>query len=272
MLARVTAIVTLLGLPTDVNSSHCRGPSRAPAAIRATLGSGASNLFSESGVDLAGPGLVEDGGDVAITESRADLDLIAEAAAAIFRGGAGLFLGGDHFVTWPVLEGLRRSGRAAPHLVHIDAHPDIYPDFEGNPHSHASPMARIMENGLAASLTQIGVRTVNDIQQAQIITYQVRAFSARRLTEAMLNLPSGPTYLSIDMDGLDPAYAPGVSHHEPGGLTVRELLDLIDALPGPLIGGDIVELNPDRDVNMMTAAVAAKLVKEVAARMIGDAG
>ena len=64
----------------------------------------------------------------------------------------------------------------------------------------------------------------------------------------MASLHSGPTYLSIDLDGLDPAFAPGVSHHEPGGLSVRELLELIEVLPGPLVGADIVELNPDRDL------------------------
>jgi agmatinase len=270
MVARVTAKVTLLGLPTDVNSSHLRGPAGAPAAIRVALGSGASNLVSESGVDLASPGLLDDAGDAPLVEGPADLDIIADAAAAIFRSGAGLFLGGDHFVTWPVLEGLKRAGRPAPHIVHIDAHPDLYPDFDGNPHSHASPFARIMENGLAASLTQVGLRTANDVQQAQIEKYGVRAFGARRFALALRYLPLGPTYLSIDLDGLDPAYAPGVSHHEPGGLSVRELLDLIDALPGPLIGADVVELNPDRDINFMTAAVAAKLVRELAGRMVRD--
>ena len=268
----MAAIVTLLGIPTDVNSSYLRGPAKAPASIRAHLGSGVSNLFAEDGTDLGSPGLFADAGDIALSETPADLETIAEAAAAIFRGGAGLYLGGDHFVTWPLLEGLRRAGRAPPHIVHVDAHPDLYPDFEGNPHSHASPFARIMERGLAASLTQIGIRTANEVQQAQIALHGVRAFPPRRFAEALAALPSGPTYLSIDLDGLDPAFAPGVSHHEPGGLSVRELLDLIEALPGPLTGADIVELNPDRDLNGMTAAVAAKLVKEVAARLIRDSG
>jgi agmatinase len=266
------AKVTLLGVPSDVNSSFLRGPARAPAAIRAHLASGVSNLFAEDGTDLSAPGLFADAGNVAIAETPADLDAIADAAGAIFRQGAGLFLGGDHFVSWPLLEGLRRAGRAPPHIVHVDAHPDLYPDFEGNEHSHASPFARIMERRLAASLTQIGVRTVNDVQQAQIAHYGVRTFAPRRFAEALAALPAGPTYLSIDLDGLDPAFAPGVSHHEPGGLSTRELLELIDALPGPLIGADIVELNPDRDINAMTAALAAKLVKELAARMVRDSG
>lgn len=266
----MAAIVSLLGLPTDVNSSHLRGPSRAPAAIRAQLTSDSSNSFAENGWDIADAKVLHDAGDLALTETRDDLERIAEAAAAIFREGAGIFLGGDHFVSWPVLEGLRRAGRPTPHLVHIDAHPDLYPDFGGNPHSHASPMARIMERELAASLTQIGVRTITAVQRTQIERYGVRAFAPRRFAEALDALPRGPTYLSIDIDGLDPAYAPGVSHHEPGGLTVREVLEIIDRLPGPLIGADVVELNPDRDLNDMTAVVGAKLVKELVGRIAAE--
>lgn len=265
------AAVALLGLPTDVNSSFLRGPARAPDAIRAQLFSHASNLATEGGVDLGDSAVLRDHGDLALTETTADLDLIADGVSAVLaNGGAGLFLGGDHFVTWPVLEGFRRAGLAPPNIVHIDAHPDLYPDFEGNPHSHASPFARIFENGLAKSLTQVGIRTANAVQRGQIARYGVAAFSARQMTEALAALPVGPTYLSIDLDGLDPAYAPGVSHHEPGGLSVREVLDLIDALPGPLIGADVVELNPARDLHDITATVAAKLVKEITGRMVRD--
>jgi len=71
----------------------------------------------------------------------------------------------------------------------------------------------------------------------------------------------GPIYVSIDLDGLDPACAPGVSHPEPGGLGARQVLDLLDAQEAPIVGADIVELNPDRDLNGMTAVLAAKLVK-----------
>ena len=268
-----SAAVALLGLPTDVNSSFLRGPAKGPAAIRAALASDHANLATEAGLDLGDPAILRDAGDLALTETPADLDRIADGVAATIAGGsAGLFLGGDHFVTWPILEGLRRAGLPPPHIVHVDAHPDLYPDFEGNPHSHASPFARILENGLAVNLTQVGIRTANAVQRAQIARYGVAAFTARQVREALGRLPSGPTYVSIDLDGLDPAYAPGVSHHEPGGLSVREVLDLIDALPGQLIGADIVELNPDRDINGMTATVAAKLAKELCGRMIADRG
>jgi len=82
---------------------------------------------------------------------------------------------------------------------------------------------------------------------------------------------SGKVYLSIDLDGLDPAYAPGVSHLEPGGLSTREVLRLVQELGGSLVGADVVEYNPDRDAGGLTAAVAAKIVKEIAGRMLAEA-
>lgn len=264
------AAVTLLGLPTDINSSHRRGPAKGPAAARAQLNCDAYGLTAECGVDLADPAVFRDAGDLALTESPADLDLIADGVARIMRHGAGLFVGGDHFVTWPILEGLRRTGRPPPQILHIDAHPDLYPTFDDNPRSHASPFARILENGLCAGLTQVGIRATNTIHHGQSARYGVKVFSARQVARALADLPAGPVYISIDLDGLDPAFAPGVSHQEPGGLTVREVLNLIDQVPGPVIGADIVELNPDCDLGQMTANLAAKLIKELAGRMAGD--
>ena len=76
-------------------------------------------------------------------------------------------------------------------------------------------------------------------------------------------IPEAPLYISIDLDALDPAFAPGVSHHEPGGLSVRDILAVLHRVPGPIVGADVVEYNPTRDINGMTATVAAKLVKEL---------
>jgi arginase len=78
----------------------------------------------------------------------------------------------------------------------------------------------------------------------------------------------GPVYISFDMDALDPAFAPGVSHHEPGGMSTREALAHLDAITGKIAGADIVELNPQRDHSMITATVAAKLLKEILGKMI----
>lgn len=266
----MSSAVKLIGLPTDRNSSHLRGPAKAPAAIRALLMSGMSNLCAQNGIDLENPDIFVDEGDIDLCEDTGDFAKIVEASRQAFERGAAVFLGGDHFVTWPILEGLVSARTPPPHLVHIDAHPDLYPDFEGNLQSHASPMARLSENGRLRSLTQIGIRTVNAVQQKQIDRYGVTVIAPSELANLADLLPTGPTYITIDLDGLDPAFAPGVSHHEPGGLSVREVLDIIKKLPGPIIGADIVELNPVRDINHMTAAVAVKLLKELVARIYGD--
>jgi arginase family enzyme len=78
-------------------------------------------------------------------------------------------------------------------------------------------------------------------------------------------IPESPLYISIDLDALDPAFAPGVSHHEPGGLSVRDVISVLHRVPPPIVGADVVEFNPSRDLNGMTAVVAAKFVKELAA-------
>jgi arginase len=82
---------------------------------------------------------------------------------------------------------------------------------------------------------------------------------------------TGPVYVSLDVDALDPAFAPGVSHREPGGFSVRTVLDLLHNLDGPIVGGDVVEYNPTQDVNGRTAPVCAKLVRELAGQMVATA-
>jgi arginase len=264
----MSEVITLLGVPTDRNSSYLRGAAKAPVAVRALMHAGMSNLTAENGVTLEDPSVFRDAGDLPLREEPGDFERIATAAADVFAGGRAVFLGGDHSISWPLLEGLRRAGVPAPHLLHLDAHPDIYPDFQGNPTSHASPMARILENGLVRSLTQFGIRTMNDVQQAEVVRHGVTVVPAGAQSHGAL--PQGGTYVSIDLDVLDPAFAPGVSHHEPGGLTVREVLGIIAKIPGPIVGCDIVEFNPDRDESGRTAAVALKLIKELAARMIAE--
>ena len=120
-----------------------------------------------------------------------------------------------------------------------------------------------MEAKLARRLVQVGIRTPNKHQREQAERFGVEMVQMADFDPARVPVLDGPLYVSIDLDGLDPAFAPGVSHHEPGGLSVRDLLRVLHAQRGPLVGADVVELNPDRDVNGMTAMVAAKLVKEL---------
>jgi arginase family enzyme len=152
-------------------------------------------------------------------------------------------------------------------ILHIDAHPDLYEEFAGDRLSHACPFARIMEERLARRLVQVGIRTMNDQQQRQVERFGVEVIDMSAWVGGHRPSLEGEVYLSIDLDGIDPAFAPGVSHREPGGLTVRDVLTLIQQTGGTLVGADVVEYNPKQDSSGVTATVAAKLVKEVAGRL-----
>ena len=175
-----------------------------------------------------------------------------------------LILGGDHSITYPVLRAFR--GRAEPvSVLHLDAHPDLYDELDGDRFSHACPFARIMDEKLAGRLMQAGIRTLNGHQRSQAAKFGVEILGAE-LWRDVLPLVArlrGPLYLSIDLDVLEPMLAPGVSHPEPGGLTVRDVLEVLAAIRVPLVGADIVEYNPTKDVRDFTARVAAKFVKEL---------
>lgn len=257
--------VRLIGLPTDSHSSFLRGASAAPAAIRAALASEHGNAATESGLELGADILVEDMGDLDLKEDAGDPERIASAIREAAEAGAvPISLGGDHMVTGPIVSGLA-AFHGPLNILHFDAHPDLYDSFEGDPLSHASPFARIMERGHARRLVQFGIRTMNAHCRAQAARFQVEAIEMRDFAPEAVPIPEPPLYISIDMDGFDPAFAPGVSHHEPGGPSVREVLRVLHRVPGPIVGADIVELNPSRDINNVTATLAAKLVKELAA-------
>ncbi len=265
--------ITLLGIPHDCNSSFLAGAAKAPEEVRVALVSDSANMFCESGHDLADPELFRSVGDVPLAhlEGQVAYDAIHKAVGEHLTGGGQVIgIGGDHSVTYPMaMAHAEHLGRLS--ILHFDAHPDLYDNFAGNRFSHASPFARLMESGRIDRLVQIGIRTLNDHQREQAARYGVEQHEMRDLSGIGQIAFSGPVYVSVDLDALDPAYAPGVSHHEPGGMSVRRIIDCIHQIGGKVIGGDIVEYNPVRDINGMTARVAAKLVKELAGRMIDDA-
>jgi arginase family enzyme len=121
-----------------------------------------------------------------------------------------------------------------------------------------------MEAGIAKRLVQVGIRTLNRHQREQAERFNVEIIPMRDFSAERVSVLEAPLYVSIDLDGLDPAHAPGVSHHEPGGLSVREVLNVLERQRARLAGADVVELNPRRDLHDMTAMVAAKLVRELA--------
>jgi agmatinase len=272
--------VKLLGIPYDAHSSFLRGPALAPSAIRAALTCGSANWCTESGVDLdpAASRDWTDLGDLTLPDDATD---VADAVAAIRRGAADatadgsslLSLGGDHLVTWPLVQAVteRHDGLM---IVHFDAHPDLYDSLDGDRFSHACPFARIMEEGKVARLVQLGIRTMNPHQRDQAERFGVEVHELRDWDGTVPTL-TGPVYVTVDLDALDPAFAPGVSHHEPGGMSTRQVLDALRQIGAGdgvvVVGADVVELNPTRDVNDVTAMVAAKLARELLGMLIESA-
>ncbi len=256
-------IPTLLGVPYDAGSSYLRGPSQAPPRIREALHSASSNLSTESGRSLSDTTWWRDAGDLSLpspTTVRADIE--AGVMQVIDAGGRPLVLGGDHSVTYPIVRAV--AAKHAPcTLLHFDAHADLYDELDGDRHSHACPFARIMEEGLVSRLVQVGIRTLTTHQREQAARFGVETIDMRAVAAGGRPQVTGPVYVSLDLDVLDPAFAAGVSHWEPGGLSTRELLTMLQDIDGPIVGADLVEYNPLRDATGLTGMVAAKVLKEL---------
>jgi arginase len=256
--------IALIGFCTDENSSFLRGAAAGPPLIRRELFSDARNLWSESGIDLGTEGILNDAGDISPASPREIEDAVTSLLA---QGLRPLSLGGDHSITFPIVTAIAREYSPLT-ILHFDAHPDLYDDFRGNPLSHASPFARIMEAKLARRLVQVGIRTMNGHQREQAERFGVEVIEMKDFKDDLGLRFDTPVYVSVDLDALDPAFAAGVVHREPGGLTTRQVIQTIQSIKAPLIGADIVEFNPEMDPTGMTAAVCAKILKELAAKML----
>ncbi|MCK4889467.1 MAG: agmatinase [Candidatus Aminicenantes bacterium] len=255
--------ISLIGIPFDEKSSFLKGCAKAPPLIRESLNSYAINSFAENGVDIRDENII-DRGDYSVKELS---EVVNIADEFLRKGDSILALGGDHSITYPLVKAC--SGYySGIEILHIDAHPDLYDELEGDRLSHACPFARIMEEKLAARLVQVGIRTINTHQREQAEKFGVEIIAMKEFSVSDVPDFSNPVYISVDLDGIDPAFAPGVSHHEPGGLSSRQVVDIIGNINVPVIGGDIVEYNPGRDVSGITSALAAKLVKEILSKMV----
>jgi len=259
--------IVLLGLASDTQSSFRSGARKAPEHIRNAYDGYCFTATTESGVDLYK--MVTDLGDLSpkVNWEQTSNHFQIRAESIFKKGKNAFFLGGDHAITIPVVEALSSLGQPV-HFIQFDAHPDLYPDYEGDIYSHACVAARILEMNHVASVTQIGIRTMNHMQQQLADRYEnkLRIFNASSLQNSMPSLAylpkDAPVYISIDMDCFDPAFAPGVSHPVPGGLTSRQVLNFLLNMRWNLVGMDVVELNPAMDINNQTAILAARLLHE----------
>jgi arginase len=261
--------IALLGIPYDAKSSYLRGAAQGPAAIRAASTGLAINEFTEKAVNLELDTVMVDLGDVDVSGEYSQVSARVESAVGriLAKQAVPIILGGDHSVTYPVVRALARRYRALD-ILHFDSHPDLYDELYGDPHSHACSFARIMEDGLARTLVQVGIRAASAPQRANALKYGVRMMEMKDIVGIPALEFANPLYISFDLDALDPAYAPGVSHHEAGGLSTRQALDIIHRLKARIIGLDVVELNPTRDPLGITAAAAVKVIKETAGEVV----
>jgi agmatinase len=257
--------LVILGAPMDFTVSFRPGSRSGPQAIRAAS-PGLEEYSLYSGKDLRDQSFF-DAGDLALpfgSPSRS-LAMIEEAVSQIFADGKfPLLLGGEHLVS---LAALRAAAQRYPGLavIHLDAHADLRTDYMGEPHSHASVMYHA-HTSLGVELYQFGIRSATREEEsfAKKHTHFYPFHVLEPLTAAVKNLSGRPVYLSLDIDVVDPAFAPGTGTPEPGGITAAELLAAVGVMQGlKLVGMDLVEVSPVYDPAGITAMLAAKVVREI---------
>ena len=208
-------MVVSLGIPMDENSSYLRGAALAPQKIREAYKSDSANSFTEDDIDLNNHNLWRDDGDLIISPMpEAFMQIENGIAKVLSEGNKILSLGGDHSVTYPIIKAFAKIYPSL-NILHIDAHGDLYHEFEGSKFSHACPFARIMEEKLATRLVQVGIRTFTTHQREQAKKFKVETIEMKDWNDNLQLNFVGPLYISLDLDALDPAFVPGVSHHEP---------------------------------------------------------
>ena len=268
------APASLLGVMDATQSTYRDRCAEAPPAIRAAYDGACYNTVSETGVDCAGR--VADLGDLSPQAGgfRASAARYSAAVEAeLVRGRTPFILGGDHAIT-PALVA-PYAGRGPVHVVQWDAHPDMYPDFEGNRDSHACVAARLLEMPHVATITQIGIRTETAVQRgvresAGGRVTQIPGWEAENRRAFLSHLPDdAAVYLTVDMDGFDPAFAPAVAHPVPAGLSGRAGLELVKEIGARhrLVGMDVVEACPGKGDDR-TLILAARLVHEGVATVL----
>jgi len=274
--------IAVVGIPFDGGTSYRPGARFGPAAVRqgSRLLRPYHPALGSLPFELA---QVVDAGDIACTPFSTE-DAVTEierGADALLAGGGRLVaVGGDHTVALPLLRATaRRYGPLA--LVHFDAHLDTWDSYFGQRYAHGTPFRRAWEEGLLRRdrSVHVGLRgplyaetdLVEDAGMgfAQITTEQVAQLGVATVVEHVLaRVGDAPLYVSVDIDVLDPAHAPGTGTPEAGGLTSRELLSVLRGLePARIVGADVVEVSPAYDHAEITAVAAAHVLYDVVTLM-----
>ncbi|MFX1532647.1 MAG: agmatinase [Promethearchaeota archaeon] len=273
------ANLCVLGIPWDASSSYRKGAQNAPAHIRKATSGELYNPITEIGVNIVDTWRIYDCGNVDIDSKTAmeAREEVYKSLKRVFRPSRRFFfLGGDHLATYFSFHSLTKLSGKNTGIIYLDAHPDLYDEYEGNKYSHACVLRRIIDETKInpKNIIQVGIRTLTPAQSEYakkvgikiISTKEFQASGALQTAKNVRNNLSDNldgVYLSIDLDVLDPAYVPGIGNPQPGGLSTRAIIDFIHGLQGMnLIAADVVELCPVYDYAGISAFAAAKLIQE----------
>jgi len=262
--------IVILGAPYDAGSTNRRGAALAPQAIRKASSSQSLNPCTEEGHNLKEIINISDKGDMVLPEDPEKMASdVGEAVSEILAAGAvPILIGGDHSVTPPAVMEVAKS-RGKIDILYMDAHPDLYETYNDSPYSHASTGLRIARDVDFGRFVQVGIRMPAAGQLEKARELGIHLITAYHLVSPEDLKFENPLYLSLDMDCLDPAFAPGIGNPVPGGLSTRELLDILKSVSGEIAAADIVEVVPEYDVSEITATAAARLVIEIAGLIAG---
>ena len=273
--------VGVLGVPYDVTSSYQGGSRFGPDAIRAATDSERSHSYPLSighpffiyHKSLSKRISLEDIGDLEVGTQHpesASVHILEAAKKLSSRKSNLVFLGGDHFITYPLVKGLVKGTVEKFGLVYLDAHADFYPDMGGQSLSHATTLRRIVDDKLVdiENVVAHDLRMALPQQRVELAgEEEVPLYNEASFAEAVQKMANrvDKIYLSIDLDLLSPEIAPGVSHPESGGLTMIEMVKFVRAcfLTRKVQHVDIVEMNPTLDRSNLTAIAARDILKEV---------
>lgn len=263
------AQAVLYGMPMDWTVSFRPGARFGPARIRE------SSLVHEEYSHYLQRELKEivyyDAGDIPLAFGNPERSLrqISDFVRQVLElGKVPIGMGGEHLVTWGVVREVARFFHGLA-VLHFDAHADLRTDYEGEPYSHATPLRKIAELIGGGNLYQFGIRSmtreeVEYTKEAGIHFYPFDVLEP--LKQVLPSLAGRPVYVTIDIDVLDPAYAPGTGTPEPGGISTRELLAAIHEISRSnvqVVGADLVEVAPAYDPTEKTPIVASKLIREM---------
>lgn len=253
------ANIVLMGIPLDSTASFRPGARFAPAAVR-----DASFEFEDYEF-LTGENIQEvpfcDVGNIAVIGPLDEsLDNISERLKLyIDDSRIPLSIGGEHLITLPIIKALVTKYRALNVIV-FDAHPDLKDEYLKAKYSHATVMRRVLEYDEINTISYYGIRSAT-YEEKLLLESNTALFNPVDLLK--LN-PDIPVYISIDMDVLDPSYAPGVGNPEPGGWSYKRLYNTLQKLKSFIIvGADIVEISPKYDPSAITAITGAKIARDL---------